>query len=124
CSRLFGSWSEKISSVADDRSSTPAERPHMRGLCCKRCSRTLSVNDLLLRRSGMADTQLAFEIATHGLCWCSVAGDSAGEPSDQRRTGINSTVGSNGLPSTPRMDEASSPAAQATAWPYGTKSIT
>src|SRR3984893_17915370 len=62
--------------------------------------------------------------ATHGLCWCSVAGEGAGEPSDQRRTGISSTVGSNALPSVPRMGEASSPAPQGTASPCGTKNIT
>src|SRR5438552_4841536 len=55
--------------------------------------------------------------ATHGLCWCSVAGDGAGEPSDQRRTGISSTVGSNALPSAPMMGEASNPAPQGTASP-------
>src|SRR6185312_134705 len=59
-----------------------------------------------------------------GLCWCSLDGDGAGEPSDQRLTGMNNTLGSNELPSAPRMGEAFSPAPQAAASPCGTKNIT
>src|SRR5262249_39155306 len=55
---------------------------------------------------------------------CGVSGGGAGEPSDQRRTGTNRTVGSNGVLSAPRMGEASSPAAHTVAWPCGTKNIT
>jgi hypothetical protein len=49
----------------------------------------------------------------HGLCWCSKTGD--GVPSDQRGTGIYSTVGSKTLPSPPKIGESFSPAPQAMA---------
>src|SRR5215831_17946231 len=51
-------------------------------------------------------------------------GGGAAEPSDQRRTGIMSTVGSIGLPFTPTIGDPSRPAPQAAACPGATKNIT
>jgi len=76
--------------------------------------RAVDADDVPWRGGDDAPGSRARHPRAHGECWCcaSDGGGGAGVPSDQRRTGMKSTVGSFGLPSTPRTGEPSRPAPQ------------